>query len=133
MKRFFPLFLSVGLASMAPGEDTSRAQVVPQPRVRLDYALVAKAQELAIERGADAESVVMMDPVVVSRPALATGPKREPVPQGKFTPSKGGVFMKKELGAVSLEFGLRPYMDVMENTLSGQPTRVDWEFLRLAW
>ncbi len=117
--------------------ETTGAHVVPQPRVRLDYAKISEAENLAQPRPVAAEveagAAVVMAPLVVNEAALPAGPKRDPLPTGAFSPMRGGLLYEGDVGPVRVEFGLRPYFDLMESGFSPQRQRVDWEFLRIKW
>lgn len=128
--------LAATVVSVAAAE-TNSARMVPQPRVRLDYAKISEAESLAQPRAgaaeAEAGAAVVMAPLVVNEAALPAGPKREPLPTGAFSPIRGGLLYEGEVGPVRVEFGVRPYFDLMESEFSPQRQRVDWEFLRIKW
>ena len=123
------------LASSAIAEEKSPARATPQPRVRLDHALLAKAEELSRQREvkSEPEPVVEMTPVVVAKRALPSGPRKEKEPKGKFTPLRGGHFLKGEVAETGVEIGIRPYVDIMENEFTPQKKRVEWELVRIRW
>lgn len=129
------LVLVAVLASSAIAEEKSSARVTPQPRMRLDHVLLAKAEELSRQREVKSEPkpVVEMAPVVVAKRALPSGPKKEEEPRGRFTPLRGGHFLKGEVAGTGVEIGIRPYVDMMENEFTPQKKRVEWELVRIRW
>ena len=112
---------------------------MPQPRVRLDpdlkTAVAASVADVATKTD-DAAPAVMLDRFVV-RSARFTyfGPWREPPPEGKFTPLRGGNFVSRDFGKARLEVGIWPWFDLLADDAKFKPPRpsANLTFVRLSW